>query len=260
MGRPAGFAALLLSAVALPTAAIATAPPAGDQALADAAIESFTNRVTANGWEAFGPYEIDGDDGEGGTQSKCQLEFTATDLFDLGPFPGETARATSDQFSFGSGAPPSSVIEPESPDQEVIVAFVITVDPAHGAELEALVDTVGSIAFAECMDEAFTLQLGEPDPGQTDALPMEDALDVESVADLGVGDASASIRFMIDFAFEVPTSEGDLEPYRSETTLYLAVVDRTLVALWTVFTGTDEPRSGFDPIDELGALVASFGG
>ncbi len=262
MRCPTRVAALCLAAIAVPTSAVATAP-ADDQVVADAAIEAFTDRVTADGWRAFGPYEVDADDDGSRPQSECELEFTATDLFDLGPFPGETARATSDQFSFDVDDPASSAAsatEPGLPAEEVTVAFAITVDPAHTAELKALVNTVGSPEFAECMDEVFTVQLAQPDPDQTDALPMEQTVDAESVADLGVGDASASIRFIIDFAFEVPTSEVELAPYRSDTTLHVALVDRTLVALWTVYTGTAEPRSGIDPIAELGALAASFGG
>ncbi len=242
------LAVVLVASSGFSANALATA--ADDQAIADAAIAAFTDRVTAAGWVSEGPTELDAETTDDELFEECEQEYLALQAVFSGEFEGETAQTYSDEFVF---VPEDSVPATTEEfvfsidDEEFVAAFVVSVDDDHRDELVMLVDQIGSPELVECAEQSFAEDMATEASTATSELPIE--YTIENDADLGVGDTSASLRIGID------SEMVGGEPFQFDTTMYFAQVDRTLVGVLSGRSGSIDPVSGLDPLAELATLV-----
>ena len=250
----AAFAALVAAVTGFGMLALATS--ADDQATADAAIVAFSERMTAAGWESRGPTELDEESANDDLFSACQQELAGVQSVFTGEFEGETAQNYSDEFVFvpEGGQPATTETFAFSADGEFAAAFVVSVDDDHRAELDKLVEMIGSPELVACIEQSIAEDMAPDSSTATSDALLEPSFEytIENEADLGVGDSSASLN--IAFGSDIMG-----EPFQFDTTLYFAQVDRTLVGVLTGSSGDAEPTSGFDPVEELTALAEDVG-
>lgn len=223
---------------------------ADDQSAADAATAAFNDRMTEAGGVSSGPTDITEVPPEDLEEDDIGMEcFNAAALgLDAGGrMEGETARSFSDDFTFASDEPESTdPAEMYVADEDTVSAAVITVDGDHGADIEELVDQLGSGESAQCLEDAFMADATASEG--TDVAPSvpEYIVEITAESDLGVGDASALLTLRI-------ASEAEDFSYEYTTAIYVARVDRTM-AFVTIDTGA-ESVSDVDGQAELEALV-----
>lgn len=255
-------AAALTVATALPATAASD-----DESRLDAAMQGFNERMTEAGWESQGlPEEatqgtsVEDEDAEDEELTAEDEAFTECmgelgTLFEGGDdaFPGETARAWSEEFTFSPPSDAPETTEAFSFDfdaqEEEASAFAVSVDDASVGTLEDFVEVLGSEQTGECIREALEAEMATD---SSDApIPMEFEMDVTTEGDLGVGEQSARLGFGISAnIFGIPL---DLD-----ASVLMARVGSDLVAVTHFATG--EATSGFDPVAELQALADTVGG
>ena len=237
--------AAALSCAALATSGAASAS-ADDQSTADEAIARFNERMTEAGGQSSGPPDSTPVDPEEHAAenpgSECFGAF-ATALDAGGSIDGQTARANADHFTF-SGDTGSDDVD----------AGVVIVDEDHADVLEEFIDLLGSDDLSSCLSEAFNAMLqAEAEAAEEmsgTALPEElGTIEIASDSRLGVGDASAHVRFSSEITYDGTTFVTTLD-------LYAAVTGRSLAAI--TVASDEEPASDFDALAELEALVDSL--
>ncbi len=251
---PVAIALAAITTAGFGTLTVATA--ANDQATADSAIAAFNDRMIAAGWVSEGPTEPEDESANDELFAGCERRFAAVNSVFTGDFEGETAQAYSDSFVYvPEGSQPATTdLFDLSMDEEFAAALVASVDDDHRDELSLLVDMIGSPELVECVEQAFAEDMAPDSSIASAELPVVERSEytIENEADLGVGDASASLR--IAFASEIMG-----EPFQYDITMYFAQVDRTLVGVLTGYTGSVKPASGLDPLEELALLVEDVG-
>ena len=210
-----------------------------DQAVADAAVAVFNERLTAAGWTSTGPFTQaapEGGDDEESEFGSCLGGFERyLDYTDV-RFPGETARAFSDNFELESS-------DPEGTDAlggtfGYSGAVVLTAEESAVDVLDTFVEQLGAEGTVACMTEQEVLA----------SAPEE--VTVSNEDDLGVGDASARLDLAVAMSY-------DGQEFSSAATFAAARVDRSLVVV--VVGGTGGGAGDLDPVAELAAVVDSFG-
>lgn len=258
VGWSAAAAAIVLS-LAIPASAASD-----DQARIDAAMAAFNERMTDAGWESQGPSDgnLGSDDDDEPSEGDEMIDACFGDLPSIfeglegaDEFPGQTARSTSDDFTFTP--PTAGTATTESmfsiPDEEEAAAIAMSIDDAHVDLIGEFLDVLGSEEMSECMKQAIEADM-VVDPESTDPLEgaFEFEIEVATSGDLGVGEDSAEITFGISMnMFGAPI---DLVG-----TMVFAGVDNDLIGVMHITTGTAEAQSGFDPVAELAAIVAAVG-
>ena len=90
--------------------------------------------------------------------------------------------------------------------------------------------------------------------GEDSEVPtVEFEVAVDNEADLGVGDASVRLDFTL-------SAELFGEAFAVDASYLFAHVDRSLVGVVSLFSGSGEPASGLDPLAELEHIVSDLGG
>lgn len=235
------------------TAERVAATAADDQAAADAAMASFNERMAAAGGVSDGPPDLtaaeDAEAVEDDPFAGCFGDITG--LEPNGRLEGETARAFSDNFTFPPDGEPldTDPLSMAISQDDAVSAAVITVDADHADAVDELVRALGSDEAATCLEGLFNdMAADEANAGSSpNAAGFE--VDVAAEADLGIGDASASLQLAL-------TDSADGTASESNTAVYLARSDRSLVYL-TISTDA-EPNAVFDAPAELVAIVDSL--
>ena len=232
----------LLVAAPLALVAFGGAPAtvdADDQVVADAAVTVFNERLTAAGWSSTGPFTQaapEGGDDEPTQFGSCLSGFERYLNYTDVRFPGETARAFSDNFELENS-------DPEGTDAQVGTfgysgAVVLTAAESEVGILDTFVEQLGAESTIACMTEQRVLA------------SAPEKVTVSNDDDLGVGDASARLDLAVTMSYEG-------EEFSSPATLAVARVDRSLVVV--VVGGTGGGAGDLDPVAELAAMVESFG-
>lgn len=254
MRRPAlVLAGVTLAVIGLTTTRV-TATAVDDQAAADTAIASFNERMTEAGGVSDGPPDMsataDTEIVEDDPFAECFGDIAA--LEPAGQLDGETARAFSDNFTF---PPAGETLDTDAlsmaiSGNDTVNAAVITVDADHAGTIDELVRAFGSDEAETCLEGLFDEFAEDTDDGGASDNSSDDVtgfgIDVAAEPDLGIGDASASLQLML-------SGNIDEEAYESNTAVYVARVDRSLVFL-TINTDA-EPTTDIDGLAEL-ALIA----
>lgn len=245
---------ILSAALVLGAPSLVRATAAEDQAVADAAIAAFNERMEAAGFVSEGPSDFTSGDEDGDEAfAKCELDFELLGaLEDEEGFTGESARAFSDEFLLApEDAPPTTDFLDFSLEEQRLAALVITVDEGSTPDLDAIVELIGSPEIADCIEQSLDEQMTQSADSDPPPLP-EGAfeLDVSTEADLGVGEASAGLTLGVEidamgFTLDLSTS------------LLFARVDRSLVGVLVGRSGP-EVELPIDPVAELAALAAEI--
>lgn len=234
---------------------------ADDQAVLDAAMESFNERMVEAGWVSQGPSDdAFGSADDEPSQNDEAMNACFGDLgaifegLDQDEFPGEIARSSSDRFTFTPSTAESSTTESIMffPAEEEIAALALSVDDAHVEFIGEFLDVFGAKETSDCMKAALEAEMA-PDMDGTDAMEIALEFDVQAAtqSDLSVGDHSALLTFGISVnMFGAPI---DLAG-----TVAIASVDNHVVGVMHSTSGAADLTSGFDPIDELQALIDSI--
>jgi hypothetical protein len=220
---------------------LTTAIDPDDQAVADAAVAVFNERLTDAGWTSHGPLTQTGapDDAEDSLFGAClggfeqYLDYTDRHL------DGETARAFSDDFEFGSSDPGSTEAAGDTGYAGAVV--LTTTDSAVGA-LDTFVELLGAEQTVACVSQLASF-------APTSDATMSVSAAVTNQAGLGVGDASARLDVSVAMAF-------DGSEMTSAATFAAARVDRSLVVV--AVGGSGPAALGLDPVAELEAMIATY--
>jgi len=254
MRRPA-VPTLLIAAIAVVgiSAGPVAATAADDQAAADAAMAAFSERMVAAGGVSDGPTDMSIDD-EAETDPDDPFTGCFGDIAGLearGRLAGETARAFSDDFSFpGEGAPAAT--DPLSmtiASDDTIMGAVITVDDDSAGVIDEVVRAFGSEEAAMCLEGLFNEMAAGAVSDASSPGEAGFTVDVAAEADLGIGDASASLQLALASDIGGTTTA-------SNVAVYLARADRSLIVL-TITTDAD-PTVDIDGPGELAAIVDSL--
>ncbi len=226
-----------------------------DQAVAEAAMRSFNERMVNAGFVSEGPQSPSGEmDPEEAAfiESEC-MQATGLDMPSGNELPGQTARAFSDKFEFVRESTTSGTDSVRQPVGAYASAFVASVDTDHREDLDGYIGYISSEARLACLRE-WTLgnaEASEAAPAGSAGIEVpqpEFEFTVEN--DLGVGDHSARVDVVMS------TMRFD-EWYELELTILLARSDRTVVFL-TYGTVAGGPLPDVDVEAELEALVDSL--
>jgi hypothetical protein len=222
---------------------------AEDQGRADAAIAAFTDQVVEAGFESQGPSDetdvldlrpADEDDDPTAAATNACLADLAQYIAEDGTFVGETARATSDDFTLAGDAPestdPMAMSLGSSDEVAAVVAFVD--DPAG---VSAIVEAFAGGELLDCVEEAFLAI-----PPSSDAPLPSVTFDEE---DLDLGDRAAEITLTSSFVF-------DEVEYRFSASIGLALVDRAIAVV--TYDSTGDRVSDLEVADLLGTLVENL--
>lgn len=251
-----GAAALVVLSFATPASA-----SADDQAQLDAAMVAFNERMTDAGWVSEGPSngtvgsDEDDDEPSEGDEIMAECFGDLPDMFqgleDDAEFPGETARSSSDEFSF---ALPTDVSATTGdmfaiPDEEQAAAISITVDDAHAEGVGEFLDVFGAKETSECMKAALAADIASDTEG-TDALeiPVEFEVEASTEGDLGIGEHSALMTFGFSMNFFGA-------PFTAAGSMAFASAGNHLVGVYHFVTGEADPTSGLDSLAELQTLL-----
>jgi hypothetical protein len=237
-------------AVVLGGAAIASGSSlasSGDQPGADAAVAEFNERMLAAGGYSTGAPDmdpVDPDEAEDFLPAECVGEFGAA-IDPGGRFPGETARAISDDFRFSDEEPASTdPMDALMLDGDTVSAGVIVVDEESEGTLDEFVTIFGSEDTATCLEDFYADMMTDPSltSDATEVTLPEFTFDVATESDLGIGDASARFTLSIESA-----------DFGSGTTAWVARTGRSLA--FVGITSQGEQVSDIDGQAELEALV-----
>lgn len=233
-----------------------------DQARADAAMQAFNERASDLGFESTGR---PGEEDDEGDFAACFEGFDTVLSTSEEPGEGETARASSDEFTLSpettvvgtadskpdEDAVGASGVDDLAADLEFVAGLVITYDEAHRNAAEEFVTHFGSDKTASCFRHEFSQAVTGEDGDDDIGADYELAVDVANESDLGIGEHSAQL----DLTVELAVAGSDL----SYSVRYVvAQVDRSLVIVFHGTSGEVDPV--IDPEAELATTVASLEG